>query len=881
MNYVKSLNLFGVEAKEIPCITGNGAPTTATEGAVGCLYMDIDSEHKDIYKCISRSTSGVCEWLLIDTTSIEIEQTMGYDPDKVMSQKVTTEHFNDIERNLYPVEQSIAWTIGGLNTSNGGSNTLTTRARTDRMLLSDLSIHIPSDCWCNVFYYTSENNYISFLANKAGIARLLNDAVPENASYVRLVLGYVDNRTIDDTKNVPIVVRGRAGEMIVQNAGYAEDKVMSQKATTEQFNVIEQDLYPTEVSLSWSIGGLNVSDASNAVLNNRIRTGYTDLFDLSLNILDGCWCNVFYFNAAKEYIHITRNGPGTVRILSNDVPEDTMYFRLVVGYYDNHVIDDVEAASHGVIIRGRKSENDEITLTFSLGAPNSSTGTIGKNSARLVSDLSPIQEVFLKPDDDIKIGLYYYSANGIYLGMVYSGTNSAMLMEYAPENASHFRVSIGDVNNVDLTNKIQTYANKLHIYLPTNEHHYNNFRKSIMANVAPAVEYQNDVPENIGVLNAILNMKQMAEIKYTPLAVIPQQTGDYPAGVERTGLPYSSTRPEALFVPGNVSFHTFMTAVQNPNSYLYTVDLGELGNQNGDTYYGAVCSTACGYALGILPNYSTPQWASVPGMEVIENQSAYGLKLCDTIVGNGHVVMITDITRSKRGKIGHITISEAAGAKVQSTNYTPEELEAKYPPETYKYCRYTKLYAVKHEQNEYVAVEDETPQTVTYNTAIIPRKGDKANWLTSQDVVIDVLEIGSYTRVEIYKDDVLLETKPIASVITLSGLQAGSYKARLTDGTNVSDWCYWISVDATSSATPLGSDGKVEVTFSATNAIPLWVQWAGSTGGTAHITELTDEEKLAGTAVCAHTPNTYKVRVAFQTEYGIVHSILPDEITVT
>lgn len=47
MNYVDALKLFGVEAKEIPCIKGNGAPPD-TEGAVGCLYMDTDTG--DVYK---------------------------------------------------------------------------------------------------------------------------------------------------------------------------------------------------------------------------------------------------------------------------------------------------------------------------------------------------------------------------------------------------------------------------------------------------------------------------------------------------------------------------------------------------------------------------------------------------------------------------------------------------------------------------------------------------------------------------------------------------------------------------------------------------------------------------------------------------------------
>lgn len=55
MNYVKSLNLFGVEAKEIPCITGSGAPTTTTVGAVGLLYMN--TNNGDVYKCTAVSGS--------------------------------------------------------------------------------------------------------------------------------------------------------------------------------------------------------------------------------------------------------------------------------------------------------------------------------------------------------------------------------------------------------------------------------------------------------------------------------------------------------------------------------------------------------------------------------------------------------------------------------------------------------------------------------------------------------------------------------------------------------------------------------------------------------------------------------------------------------
>ncbi|MBQ9964383.1 MAG: hypothetical protein IJP14_04605 [Clostridia bacterium] len=400
--------------------------------------------------------------------------------------------------------------------------------------------------------------------------------------------------------------------------------------------------------------------------------------------------------------------------------------------------------------------------------------------------------------------------------------------------------------------------------------------------VDPNQEYVSDTPQNLGALNALLNMKQMAEIRYTPLKSLPQQWQDFKPGVERVGLVYSSTRPESLFVPNNVSFHTFMTALQNPNSYLYTVDLGKLGNVNGHTYYGAVCSTACAYALGIKPNYSTHQWPDIPGMETLADPSAEKLKLCDTIVGNGHVVMVTNITRNKQGEVGRITISEAVSPTVRSTSYTPKELKDRFPPTAYTYCRYENLASVTYQPSEYVAVEGEPQKTVTYNTAIIPRKGDKANWLAGQNVVLDVLQPASYTEVEIYKDGVLFQTKTIQSVITLSDLQAGKYQARLVKGNAHSDWCYWIVVDPKVTVTPHGSDRKVTVTFSATNATPLWVQWAnGYQNGTVHVDPLSAEEQAAGTAVCSYKKGYFKIRVAFETEYGIVHSELPKAITVS
>lgn len=60
MEFLEGRDLFGSgPSKEIPCIPGKGKPTTATVGAVGCLYMDTDTGA--LYKC-TKAENGVYTW---------------------------------------------------------------------------------------------------------------------------------------------------------------------------------------------------------------------------------------------------------------------------------------------------------------------------------------------------------------------------------------------------------------------------------------------------------------------------------------------------------------------------------------------------------------------------------------------------------------------------------------------------------------------------------------------------------------------------------------------------------------------------------------------------------------------------------------------------
>ena len=136
-----------------------------------------------------------------------------------------------------------------------------------------------------------------------------------------------------------------------------------------------------------------------------------------------------------------------------------------------------------------------------------------------------------------------------------------------------------------------------------------------VANVRAMVENQlaykqdsehNDIPDNRGMRNAMRKAKQLSNIQWTPLADIPANDGYvFANGTTYTGMPYSSVKECMKFVGKDVSFRTFMTAVHNPYSLLYTENVSAENSQSGygfeyhgencASYYGDVCSSLDGY----------------------------------------------------------------------------------------------------------------------------------------------------------------------------------------------------------------------------------------------------------------------------------------------
>ena len=63
-NYVKGFNLFGVKARQIPCLTGKGEPSNELALRIGLLY--INEDNGDMYKCIKGNEEERLVWVLVD-----------------------------------------------------------------------------------------------------------------------------------------------------------------------------------------------------------------------------------------------------------------------------------------------------------------------------------------------------------------------------------------------------------------------------------------------------------------------------------------------------------------------------------------------------------------------------------------------------------------------------------------------------------------------------------------------------------------------------------------------------------------------------------------------------------------------------------------------
>lgn len=121
----------------------------------------------------------------------------------------------------------------------------------------------------------------------------------------------------------------------------------------------------------------------------------------------------------------------------------------------------------------------------------------------------------------------------------------------------------------------------------------------------PWSENINDPGRILGASNALKKAYQMANVVFYPRGNFSaNNSNQYSMGKRYEGLVYSSTKEINTYIGEDISFQTFMTAVNNVKSKLYTEKLNEspYHGVNCRAYYGTVCSGLVNYALGLKEN---------------------------------------------------------------------------------------------------------------------------------------------------------------------------------------------------------------------------------------------------------------------------------------
>lgn len=403
--------------------------------------------------------------------------------------------------------------------------------------------------------------------------------------------------------------------------------------------------------------------------------------------------------------------------------------------------------------------------------------------------------------------------------------------------------------------------------------------------ITPATNNQeteyNEGDIEAGRLNAVKKAYQMTDLRFTPLKPILKLNGTYEPDITYKGVMYSSAKELETFVGNDISFHTFMTAIHNPKSKIYTEDISQspYHGKNCRSYYGAVCSSFVSYALGIEPRFWANDFPQSNMMMEIDRMNFDSIQVADVLWKDGHVAIITDIIRDKNNKILKIEICESveSGCKRYLLNREKfiEQLGKKYKKilrykEIYKNTDYTPI-------SNFVPVMDESPVQFNYNNNLCVDKGDKSCYLEEEDIIVNILH--DYKFLEVYRDEKLYTTINTSTEkdIILSHLPYGDYKARICLSSfddnielEYSDYTYWKVINISVTADKLNE----KLFFSSKNATPKYLRCRNDYGGSSTTLEdhiITDTEKMQG-YIDIHQLQINQeypfIRITFSTDYG-------------
>lgn len=285
----------------------------------------------------------------------------------------------------------------------------------------------------------------------------------------------------------------------------------------------------------------------------------------------------------------------------------------------------------------------------------------------------------------------------------------------------------------------------------------------------------------------------MANIEWTTEAPMPKcfHTKDamFEQGEVRTGIPYSAVHDFCGYVGKDISFFTFMSAVNNKYSSMYKVNyhLQPYDRAKAGPFYGTVCTASANYALGIPMMHFCRfiRSGDVALYDDIGNDiDAVQLYDCVCYGGSaGHIIVICGIGRDRDGKVRKVRTFEGTGPVNRLKLLTREDFlkktVEKYDAHFFRYDheKWGKSVSLP------AYVEQKPGIDFKFNTDLSPEDGERLTYPEGKPIRIDILNSG-YKELAVYKEGNLHGSYPCAGqgVIELKDLPEGLYTACLTKG---------------------------------------------------------------------------------------------------
>jgi hypothetical protein len=358
----------------------------------------------------------------------------------------------------------------------------------------------------------------------------------------------------------------------------------------------------------------------------------------------------------------------------------------------------------------------------------------------------------------------------------------------------------------------------------------------------------------------------MSRLKWTPVAdTMPRRGGYFTAGKEYTGVPYSSVKYVGRYIGFDIFLKTFLAAVENPQSVLYTENLyGKVSN--AECYYGKVCSSYTSYALQCGIWYVSKQHGpqSRAGVAIVDPKSAQAARPGDIIFtppatknGGSHVELVTEVVRSGNGKVTHVRVEESRPQTTSNTLRTAEAFDAHLAARNRELYRITDLDAWRGDNKAqsflFPNYEDDSamPQI---NRVLLLDRGDWVPYFKGQPVKINIMDRdGQGVRTLVIKrgDQVVEEIEtPGKGVVERSFDLCGDYTAfcKMNDG-SLSQACEFAvcELDARPPSAKLSRGRAWDINLTTDNMQAIIVYFKNSADGfDEHNVFITEDDRRNG-----------------------------------